>query len=142
MFARKAGGPHPSGSPPVASSPTLEELGIALEAVKAAVGDTGSLDREWAASRMTLGWIDVETALGYFLFDRFVGHHALSSGVRSLGAHTSSAVHHHTVRFLLPFIVLHRNESGVEFDWELACAGRRVLVHCSQVGHRHRRLPC
>ena len=73
MFARTAGGPHRSGAPPVAQTPTLAELGIALEAVKVAIGDLGSEQCALAASLTACGWIDVETALGYILFDRFVG---------------------------------------------------------------------
>jgi hypothetical protein len=73
MFLRRAGGPHPSGSLPVADYPTIEEIAIGQAAVAVKIGEKGSEERARASQLAALGTIAKEEALGFWLCDRFRG---------------------------------------------------------------------
>ena len=72
MFLRSAGGPHPSGSLPVADYPTIEEIAIGQAAVAVKIGEKGSEERARASQLAALGTIAKEEALGFWLCDRFL----------------------------------------------------------------------
>lgn len=85
MFRRRAGGPHPSGLPPVADYPTVEEIVIGQVAVAAAIGEKGSEERAQASKLAALGMIAKEEALGHWLCDRFNGAFPSSKKAHSIG---------------------------------------------------------
>ena len=70
---QRADGPHPSGPPPVANRPTLEEIIDLQSVIAAAIGVKGSDLRQKANKLAKLGMIALEEALGFALCDRFGG---------------------------------------------------------------------
>ena len=85
MFTKRADGPHPSGLDTISDQPTIEEIVIAQAAALEAIGEKGSEKRAHANGLCARGMIDLEEALGYLLFDIFVGMIPSEKDARAVG---------------------------------------------------------
>ena len=85
MLMQRAGGPHPSGMPPIDGKPTVEEISTAKMVILNTIGEKKSEKRIKANQLCADGLIDKEQGLGYLLCDRFRAVPPSPEGARDIG---------------------------------------------------------